>query len=128
MARVTGVGGVFFRSKDPETLYGWYERHLGIRREPDGSVLFRWGESGETVWAIFPQDTEYFGLSGQSFMINFRVDDLDTLLVSLESEGVEILPNRETLPYGKFAWIIDPDGNRVELWEPPGSEPTKLDV
>jgi predicted enzyme related to lactoylglutathione lyase len=119
MARVTGIGGIFFRSSDPESLYQWYERHLGITRQPDGSVLFRWGESGETAWAIFPQDTPYFGPSGQSFMINFRVDDLDTLLSTMESAGVEIDPNREEFPYGKFAWIVDPDGNRIELWEPP---------
>src|SRR5947209_2205044 len=113
MAGVTGIGGVFFRSKDPESLYLWYEQHLGIKREPDGSVLFHWNGQGETVWAIFPHDTSYFGASGQSFMINFRVDDLDALISRLETAGIEIDPHRESYPYGKFAWITDPDGNRV---------------
>jgi predicted enzyme related to lactoylglutathione lyase len=119
MAGVTGVGGVFFRSSDPEALYQWYERHLGITREADGSVLFHWGGPGETAFAVFPQDTTYFGPSGQSFMINFRVDDLDALLSRLATEGIESNPQREEHPYGKFAWIVDPDANRIELWEPP---------
>ncbi len=118
MAGVTGIGGIFFRSRDPEALYRWYEEHLGITREADGSVLFRWQEPGETVFAIFPHDTEYFGASGQPFMINFRVDDLDALLAVLDASGVEIEPRREEYAFGKFAWITDPDGNRVELWEP----------
>src|SRR5579872_6775851 len=98
MAGVTGVGGVFFRSRDPEALYEWYERHLGVKREPDGSVMFHWQPSGETVWAVFDQGTDYFGPSGQSFMINFRVDDLDALIARLETAGVEIDPNRESHP------------------------------
>ncbi len=126
MAHVTGIGGVFFHSRDPEALYRWYERHLGLTREPDGSVLFRWAEPGETVFAIFPHDTKYFGPRGQSFMINFRVDDLDALLSALAAEGVEIDPKREEYPYGKFAWIVDPDGNRIELWQPPGGGPTNV--
>ena len=125
MARVTGIGGVFFRSRDPEALYRWYERHLGITRESHGSVIFRWAEQGETAFAIFPHDTTYFGPSGQSFMLNFRVDDLDALLSAMAAEGVEIDPQREEYPYGKFAWIVDPDGNRIELWQPPG-EPTNV--
>jgi predicted enzyme related to lactoylglutathione lyase len=125
MARVTGIGGVFFRSRDPEAIYRWYERHLGITRE-SGSVIFRWAEPGETAFAIFPHDTEYFGSGGQSFMINFRVDDLDALLSALAAEGVEIDPQREEYPFGRFAWIVDPVGNRIELWEPPGSRPTNL--
>lgn len=125
MAQVTGIGGVFFRSRDLESLYAWYEKHLGIKREADGSVLFQWGKSGgETVWAIFPHDTEYFGPSGQSFMLNFRVDDLDALMAHLEAAGVEIDPKREEAPYGKFGWIVDPDGNRIELWEPPTGDYT----
>jgi predicted enzyme related to lactoylglutathione lyase len=126
MARVTGIGGVFFHSRDPEALYRWYERHLGITREPDGSVVFRRAEPGETAFAIFPHDTTYFGPSGQSFMINFRVDDLDALLSTLAAEGVDIDPKREEYPFGKFAWIVDPDGNRIELWQRPGGEPPNI--
>ena len=124
MARVTGIGGVVFRTRDPEALYRWYEQHLGITRGPDGSVVFRWVEPGETAFALFPQDTEYFGPSGQSFMLNFRVDNLDALLAALTAEGVEIDPKREEYPFGKFAWIVDPDGNRIELWQPSGEPPT----
>ncbi len=124
--RVTGIGGIFFKSDDPEKLYAWYEKHLGIQRDPDGSgVKFKWQEpdspqrEGMTVWSIFPKDTKYFNPSHSPFMINYRVDDLDRLLTVLKTEGVEIDPHREDYDYGRFAWIIDPDGNRVELWEPP---------
>ena len=124
MARVTGIGGMFFKSKDPERLYRWYQEHLGIQRLPDGSsAMFEWGgpgsEKGMTVWAIFPQDSAYLGPPGRDFMMNFRVDDLDALLEQLQKAGVEIDPKREDYDYGRFAWIVDPDGNRVELWQPP---------
>ena len=122
--RATGIGGVFFRSADPEALYRWYERHLGLRREGDTAVVLRWADdapTGSTVFAIFPRDTSYFGPSGQQFMVNVRVHDLDGLLARLAAEGVTIDPRREDYPYGRFAWIVDPDGNRVELWEPPAS-------
>ena len=120
--RGTGIGGVFIRSADPEALYRWYERHLGLRRDGDTAVVLRWaddGASGSTVFAIFPADTTYFGPGGQSFMVNIRVHDLDGLLARLAAEGVTIDPRRENFPYGRFAWIVDLDGNRVELWEPP---------
>ena len=126
MKRVTGIGGIFFKAKDPETLYQWYEKHLGVRRAPDGSgVIFEWGEDndgepgGMTVWSIFPRDTKYFEPSASQFMINYRVQDLDGLLQALQTEGVQIDPHREDYDYGRFAWIMDPEGNRVELWEPP---------
>ena len=126
MRRVTGVGGIFFKSEDPEQLYQWYEQHLGIRRGPDGtSAAFEWretddaGRKGMTVWSIFPRNTKYFDPSGSPFMINYRVDDLDALLDALKAEGVQIDPHREDYEYGRFAWIMDPDGNRIELWEPP---------
>jgi|SRR5579872_1602217 len=123
MKRVTGIGGVFLKAEDPERLYVWYERHLGIKREPDGSVIFRWSDDadpdGMTVWALFPRDTEYFEPSRSPVMINFRVDDLDALVASLAGEGVEIDPRREDHDFGRFAWVMDPEGNRVELWEPP---------
>lgn len=126
MKRVTGLGGIFFKSEDPNRLYEWYEKHLGLEREPDGSaVVFRWRQDDETaapgvtVWSIFPKTTTYFGPTHSSFMMNFRVENLDTLLEVLRAEGVQIDEKREEYAYGKFAWITDPEGNRIELWEPP---------
>ena len=126
MERVTGIGGIFFKSEDPAKLYQWYETHLGIRRSPDGTgAVFEWREvsdtqkKGMTVWSIFPRNTKYFDPSRSGFMINYRVDDLDALLEALKKEGVQIDPHREDYDYGRFAWIMDPDGNRIELWEPP---------
>jgi predicted enzyme related to lactoylglutathione lyase len=126
MKRVTGIGGIFFKSDDPERLYQWYENHLGIERDSGGTAAaFEWRElddaekKGMTVWSIFPRGTKYFDPGRSSFMINYRVDDLDRLLKVLKEEGVEIDPHREDYDYGRFAWIMDPDGNRVELWESP---------
>ena len=125
MRRVTGIGGIFFKSDDPEKLYQWYENHLSIRRNETGAVAFEWGGPGDTekkgmtVWSVFPRDTKYFDPSGSTFMINYRVADLDALLEALKNEGVQIDPHREDYDYGRFAWIMDPDGNRIELWEPP---------
>jgi predicted enzyme related to lactoylglutathione lyase len=95
-----------------------------LRRDGDEAVVLHWaddGPSGSTVFAIFPRDTSYFGPGGQQFMVNLRVHDLDGLLTRLAAEGVTIDPRRKDLPYGQFGWIVDPDGNRVELWEPPAS-------
>jgi predicted enzyme related to lactoylglutathione lyase len=123
MARVTGIGGVFFKADDPEKLYQWYEQHLGIKRE-SGVVAFprRDAENpdgeGVTAWAIFRKDSTYFDPSRAQVMINYRVDNLDALLESLRAAGVEIDPKREDYDYGRFAWIIDPEGNKIELWEP----------
>ena len=126
MKRVTGIGGIFFKAQDQEKLYQWYEKHLGIKRDPDAqAVMLHWREAddpqrpGTTVWAPFGKDTKYFDPSRASFMINYRVDDLDALLEALRQEGVEIDPKRENYDYGRFAWIMDPEGNRIELWEPP---------
>ena len=126
MKRVTGIGGIFFKSDSPEKLYQWYEKHLGITRAPDGSgAVFEWRDAqdvdrkGMTIWSIFPGDTKYFGSGNSGFMINYRVEDLDGLLKTLQSEGVEIDPHREDYEYGRFAWITDPEGRRIELWEPP---------
>jgi predicted enzyme related to lactoylglutathione lyase len=124
MRRVTGIGGIFFRAQDPEKLFAWYEKHLGIQRDPSGGFagLFLWKDDGAaegmTVFSIFPADTKYFDPSRSSFMINFRVADLDALLAALQAEGVAIDPKREDYDYGRFAWIMDPEGNRIELWEP----------
>ena len=118
--RVTGVGGIFFRANDPAALQRWYVEHLGLP-ESDGYVSFECGknsEHGVTAWSAFERESEYFGELKQQCMINYRVDDLDALLERLSAEGVQIVPNREDYDYGRFAWIVDPEGNRVELWEP----------
>jgi len=118
MAKAVGVGGVFLKAQDPKKLQDWYAQHLGIRNE-SGSLGFEGPESlGMTVFAHFPQSTKYFGDGPQQAMVNFRVDDLDALLEQLASAGVRIDPKRDDYPYGRFAWIWDPEGNRVELWEP----------
>jgi predicted enzyme related to lactoylglutathione lyase len=126
MAKVTGLGGVFFKAENPGKQYEWYQKHLGIVSESDGSgAIFHWRQAddpkqrGMTVWSVFPRDTAYFGPGPSPFMVNYQVDDLDALLVRLAAEGVEIDPKRENHDYGKFAWIVDPEGNRIELWEPP---------
>lgn len=122
---VLGVGGIFFRSRDPRALGRWYAEHLGIAVES-------WGEtqgtsfapaqmpaSGFTVWSVFPARTGYFGDPGQAYMINLVVDDLEQALQNVQAGGAEVLPEREDQDYGRFGWFVDPDGNRVELWEPP---------
>ncbi len=123
MARVTGIGGVFIRAHDPKALTDWYHKHLGLPVTAYGSS-FEWKDevppgTGITAWSAFPDTTEYFGKgSHQAVMINYRVDDLDTLLKDLATAGVTIDPKRDNASYGKFAWITDPEGNRVELWQP----------
>jgi predicted enzyme related to lactoylglutathione lyase len=125
MERVTGLGGVFFKAKDPRALTEWYRTHLGVPVDGDGYVVFRWREEaepqriGRTVWSAFSQDTRYFEPSAAPFMINYRVRDLDALLAALRREGIEVDPKVEEGEYGRFAWIMDPEGNRIELWEPP---------
>jgi predicted enzyme related to lactoylglutathione lyase len=120
MKRVTGIGGVFFKAQNPERLYAWYEKHLGLQGKPGEGVVFHTpAEGGITVFSIFPCDTTYFQPGRPDFMINFRVEDLDGLLADLRAEGVEIDPKREDFEYGRFAWIMDPEGNRIELWQPP---------
>ena len=124
MGRVTGLGGVFFKSADPERLYAWYENHLGLKRGENGVAMFRWrdeaGENpGTTIWSLFKKDTKYFAPSAAPFMLNYRVDDLDVLLEQLRAEGVWVDEKREDGEYGRFAWVMDPEGNRIELWQPP---------
>lgn len=119
MARVVGFGGVFLKAQDPKALSAWYVRNLGVPALDGGEMAFDGPASmGMTVFAHFPSDTAYFGGGSQQGMINFRVDDLDALLVQLAESGVRIDPKREDYSYGRFAWIWDPEGNRVELWQP----------
>lgn len=124
MERVTGIGGIFFKTKNPKNLRTWYEEHLGIKCGEHGTEFY-WREKdnaeriGLTVWSPFPDNTKYFDPSPSSFMINYRVADLKQLIEQLKNEGVTIAGDLEEHEYGKFAWIIDPDGNKIELWEPP---------
>jgi predicted enzyme related to lactoylglutathione lyase len=123
--RVTGIGGVFFKAEDPERLREWYREHLGIQSESWGGAIFEWrytdgsDRTGQTVWAVFPRSTQYFKTSRADFMLNYRVENLDQVLEALACEGVEIDPERQDSENGRFAWITDPEGNRIELWEPP---------
>lgn len=118
MAKAIGFGGVFLKARDPEALSAWYAEHLGIPAQDGGSLGFDGLESpGMTVFAHFPLDSKYFGEAGQQAMVNFRVDDLDGLLARLAATGVRIDPKRDDLEYGRFAWIWDLEGNRVELWQ-----------
>ena len=122
MERVTGIGGFFFRSRDPDGLAGWYRDRFGIEPVPKSYGGTPWRQQeGITVFAPFPQDSEMIGPPEKTWMINFRVDDLDVLLDKLRGEGVTVDPNVQDSEYGKFGWIMDPDGNRVELWQPPAA-------
>jgi len=129
MQRVTGLGGVFFKARDPQKLYRWYERHLGLKRGASGMpVCFLWREmsgrgKGMTVWSLFPRNTRYFRPGRANFMLNYRVKDLDGLLKALRRERVWVDPKRGDYDdYGRFAWIQDPEGNRIELWQPPAEK------
>ena len=119
MAKAVGFGGVFLKARDPQALAAWYATHLGIPTQDGGSLAFDGPEStGMTVFAHFPQQTRYFGDGPQTCMVNFRVDDLETLLNQLAKAGVRIDPKRQSESYGHFAWIWDPEDNRIELWQP----------
>ncbi|MBS0000355.1 MAG: VOC family protein [Cyclobacteriaceae bacterium] len=123
MKRVTGIGGFFFKSEDPEKLKKWYDLHLGIKSDQYGGI-FRWREfqnpdqEAHTAWGPFSKDTEYFLPSKKSFMFNYRVENLEKLLEILKTEGVMVVGSIEEYEYGKFGWILDPEGNKIELWEP----------
>lgn len=123
MAKVTGIGGVFFKARDPKALAAWYEKHLGMPLEDFCGVVLKWPDDkaedkGLTVWHVAEEGSDWFAPSTSSFMINYRVDDLDALLAQLKAAGVEILQGPESHENGKFAWILDPERNKVELWEP----------
>jgi predicted enzyme related to lactoylglutathione lyase len=127
MKRVIGVGGIFFKANDPKKLAAWYKKHLGFDVEDWGGVRFSENAGAELkpkrqshiVWAAFEATTDYFKPSEKPFMINYRVHDLDALLAQLRSEGVDVDPKTEKSDFGYFGWIMDPEGDRIELWEPP---------
>ncbi|HXC55514.1 MAG TPA: VOC family protein [Rhizomicrobium sp.] len=119
--RITGIGGIFYKSKDPKALAAWYGDVLGIKIETWGGAMLPYDAPGHpplAVWAVFPQATEHFAPSTREFMINFAVDDLDAFVARLQAKGVTILSRDDTSdPHGKFAWIMDPDGTKIELWQ-----------
>ena len=124
MAKITGIGGVFFKgTSDHKELAAWYNKHLGMPMESWGGTILRWPDDtaedgGLTVWTTAAHDSKWFSPSESSFMINYRVDNMDEMIEQLVSEGVEITQGPESHENGKFAWIMDPDGNKIELWEP----------
>ena len=121
MRRVTGIGGVFISARDPAALRAWYKTHLGIDVQDWGGAAFRWGDdagaNGTTVWSV--GDGAYFAPSKAPFMVNYRVADLHALLVALRQEGCNVLDKVDESEFGKFGWVMDPEGNKVELWQPP---------
>jgi predicted enzyme related to lactoylglutathione lyase len=119
MKRVTGVGGIFFKARDPEALRAWYQRHLGIDVQEWGGAAFTWTTPGTTVWSINKDDSDYYAPSTSTFMINYRVDDLAALLQALRDEGCNVVDKTDDSEFGKFGWVIDPEENKVELWQPP---------
>ena len=128
MKRVTGIGGIFFKAKDAPTLRAWYKRHLAIDVQDWGGTAFTWTDSdgkptgGMTVWSVFPEASNHFAPSNAPFMVNYRVEDLDAVVTALKAEGCDVLGKIDDSEYGKFAWVIDPEGNKVELWQPPAGQ------
>lgn len=120
MERVTGIGGVFFKAKDPAGLAAWYREQLGFELEAgqDAVVVFRWAGGATTAWSAFPENTTYFGAPGSRSMINYRVANLDRMLAQLRAGGVPVDHQVEDSEFGRFGWATDPEGNRFELWEP----------
>lgn len=118
--RVTGIGGIFFKSENPKAIKEWYAKHLGV------GEVFKWHEvdnvkpeqPAQTVWSPFKKDTDYFAPSEKQFMLNYRVENLEELMKVLKSEGVQQVGEIQSFSYGKFGWILDPEGNKIELWEP----------
>lgn len=119
--RVTGIGGLFFKTKDPKQTKDWYQKHLGFNTD-DWGCTFWWkdndGNKASTQWSPFRDDTSYFEPSQKDFMFNYRVENLEELLTELKKEGVTIVGDMQEFDYGKFGWILDNDGNKIELWEP----------
>ena len=128
MRRVTGIGGIFFKARDPVALREWYRTHLGIDVLDWGGAAFVWADAagrptrGTTIWSIGPDDADAYAPSTAPFMINYRVADLAAQLEALRAEGCQVLEKTDDSEYGKFGWVIDPEGNKVELWEPPAGQ------
>ena len=128
MKRVTGIGGIFLKAKDAPALRAWYQRHLGIDVQAWGGTAFSWADSdgkptgGTTVWSVAPYESDQFAPGNASFMVNYRVEDLLSLVAALKAEGCNVLDKIDDSEYGKFAWVIDPEGNKVELWQPPAGQ------
>ena len=125
MRRVTGIGGIFFHARDPAALQAWYRDHLGIDVQAWGGAAFVWADAegqptkGTTIWSIGASDNGHFAPGTAPFMVNYRVDDLAALLAALRAEGCQVLDKTEDGEYGRFGWVIDHEGHKVELWEPP---------
>jgi predicted enzyme related to lactoylglutathione lyase len=128
MKRVTGIGEIFFHARDPAALQAWYKKHLGIDVQEWGGAAFTWTDAdgkptmGTTAWSISAAGGEHFAPSKSTFMINYRVDDLGALLQALRDEGCNVLPKTDDSEYGKFGWVMDPEGNKIELWQPPAGQ------
>jgi predicted enzyme related to lactoylglutathione lyase len=128
MKRVTGIGGIFFKAKDAPALQAWYKRHLGIDVQAWGGTAFHWTDSeghpagGTTIWSVGADDGDHFAPSKATFMVNYRVDDLPGLVKVLKEEGCNVLDKIDESEFGKFAWVMDPEGNKVELWQPPAGQ------
>ncbi len=125
MKRVTGIGGIFFKAKDAPALQAWYRRHLGIDVQPWGGAAFDWTDAegtpvgGTTAWSIGSEQSDQFAPGTAPFMVNYRVEDLRGLVQALRDEGCNVLEKIDESEYGLFGWVIDPEGNKVELWQPP---------
>jgi predicted enzyme related to lactoylglutathione lyase len=125
MKRVTGIGGIFFKARDPKAMQAWYKEHLGIDVQTWGGAAFTWTDDdgkpvgGTTAWSIASLQSDQFAPSDAAFMVNYRVEDLQALVKALREEGCNVLDKIDESEYGKFAWVIDPEGNKVELWQPP---------
>ena len=128
MKRVTGIGGIFFAAKDPAGMRTWYQQHLGIDVQEWGGAAFRWSDAegkptaGPTIWSVGDASGNYFAPSTSSFMVNYRVADLHALIGELRKEGCNVLDKIDESEFGKFGWVLDPEGNKVELWEPPAGQ------
>ena len=128
MKRVTGIGGIFFTAKDAPALQAWYKRHLGIDVQEWGGTAFTWADAdgkavaGTTVWSVAPAEGAPFAPGAAPFMVNYRVEDLIGLVKVLREEGCNVLEKVDESDFGKFAWVIDPEGNKVELWQPPAGQ------
>jgi predicted enzyme related to lactoylglutathione lyase len=128
MQRVTGIGGIFFQARDPQALHAWYRRHLGIDVQAWGGAAFRWVDAqgapmgGTTIWSVGAAGSDTFAPGTAPFMVNYRVADLAALLAALRAEGCQVLDKVDDSEFGKFGWVIDPEGHKIELWEPPAGQ------